>query len=72
LAWSGPDTFDVSEPKQRLTLYTTLLDCGQRPDFGRYVDAALLVRDWPRIRRLTSRRVIAVWERRLPELADAA
>jgi hypothetical protein len=49
-----------------------LLDCGQRPDFVRYVDAALLVRDWPRIRRLTSRRVIAVRERRLPELAKAA
>jgi len=50
LAWSGPDMFDVSDPKQRLTLYTTLLDCGQ----------------------LTSRRVIAVWQRRLPELAEAA
>jgi hypothetical protein len=72
LAWSGPDTFDVSDPKQRLTLYTTLLDCGQRYDFVHYVDAALLIRDWPRIRRLTSRRVIAVWESRLPQLADVA
>lgn len=72
LAWSGPDNFDVSDPGQRLTLYTTLLDCGQRDDFVRYVNAALLMRDWPRVRRLTARRVVAVWESRLPELATAA
>jgi hypothetical protein len=71
LAWSGPDTFDVSDPKQRLTLYRTLLDCGQRADFARYVNAGLFVQDWPRIRRLTGRSVIAVWESRLPPLAAA-
>jgi hypothetical protein len=27
LAWSGPPDFDVADPGQRLTLYTTLLDC---------------------------------------------
>jgi hypothetical protein len=72
LAWSGPDSFDVSDPGQRLTMYTTLLDCGQRADFVQYVNADLLMGEWPRIRRLTSRRVIAVWESRLPELASAA
>jgi hypothetical protein len=71
LAWSGTDTFDVSDPKQRLTLYRTLIDCGQREDFARYVNAGLFVQDWPRIRRLTGRRVIAVWESRLPALAAA-
>jgi hypothetical protein len=69
LAWSGPSDFDVSDPGQRLTLYTTLLDCGQRRDIVYYVNAELLCRDWPRIRRLTARRVIAIWERRLPGLA---
>jgi hypothetical protein len=69
LAWSGPDTFDVSDPGARLTLYRTLLDCGQRYDIIEYVNAELLCRDWPRIRRLTSRRLIAIWERRLPDLA---
>ncbi|GAB3334875.1 hypothetical protein GCM10027452_08450 [Micromonospora halotolerans] len=69
LAWSGPTQFDVADPRQRLTLYRTLMDCGQRDDIIRYVNATLLRRDWPRIRRLTARRVIALWERRLPELA---
>jgi hypothetical protein len=32
LAWSGPREFDVSDPGQRLTLYHTLLDCGQREE----------------------------------------
>jgi hypothetical protein len=72
LAWSGPEDFDVGDPKERLTLYTTLLDCGQREDIVRYVNGTLLVRDWPRIRRLTARRVITIWESRLPDLASAA
>ncbi|WP_346536462.1 hypothetical protein [Micromonospora sp. DPT] len=69
LCWSGLSEFDVADPRQRLTLYRTLMDCGQREDIIRYVNATLLRRDWPRIRRLTARRLIALWERRLPELA---
>jgi hypothetical protein len=68
LAWSGPSTFDVTDPRERLTLYCSLLDCGQRDDIIRYVNAELLCQDWPRIRRLTSRRLIALWEQCLPEL----
>lgn len=71
LAWSGPSDFDVADSGQRLTLYRTLLDCGQREDIVRYVNAMLLCDDWPRIRRLTSRRMIAIWERVLPDLAAA-
>ncbi|QOC93606.1 hypothetical protein [Micromonospora craniellae] len=69
LAWSGLTEFDVGDARQRLTLYRTLLDCGQREDIVRYVNATLLCADWPRIRRLTSRRLVALWERQLPELA---
>lgn len=69
LAWSGPTEFDVTDPRERLTLYCLLLDGGQRDDIIRYVNATLLRQDWPRICRLTARRVIALWERRLPELA---
>jgi hypothetical protein len=36
----------------------------------KYVNAELLCQDWPRIRRLTSRRLIAIWERILPDLAS--
>lgn len=71
LAWSGPAEFDVSDPRERLTLYCLLLDCGQRDDIVRYVNAELLRRDWPRIRRLTARRLVALWERRLPDLSTA-
>ena len=71
LAWSGPQDFDVADPGQRLTLYTTLLDCGQRNDIEHYVNAAHLIHDWPLIRRLTGRRIIAVWEARLSDLAAA-
>ncbi|MER7888231.1 hypothetical protein ABTX15_00195 [Micromonospora sp. NPDC094482] len=54
-----------------MTLYCLLLDCGQRDDVIRYVNAGLLRQDWPRIRRLTARRVISLWERLLPGLATA-
>lgn len=69
LAWSGLSEFDVTDPGERLTLYCILLDCGQKQDIIRYVNAELLRRDWPRIRRLTARRMVAVWERCLPDLA---
>ncbi|MET7748862.1 hypothetical protein [Micromonospora sp. NPDC005367] len=69
LAWSGPTDFDVSDPRERLTLYCLLLDCGQRDDIIRYIHPELLRRDWPRVRRLTARRLISLWERRLPDLA---
>jgi hypothetical protein len=72
LAWSGRTEFEVSDDRQRLTLYRTLLDCGQRGDIIAYVHAGLLRRDWPRIRRLTARRLVALWEARLPELATIA
>ncbi|MDG4802848.1 hypothetical protein [Micromonospora sp. WMMD980] len=69
LAWSGPTDYDLDDARERLTLYCLLLDCGQRSDVVRYVNAALLRQDWPRIRRLTARRVTRLWERRLPDLA---
>jgi len=52
-------------------LYTTLFDAGQRDDIARYVNRDLLIEDWPRIRRLTSRELIGIWEERLPVLASA-
>ena len=57
--------------RQRLTLYSILLDCGQRDDIATYVNRILLSSDWPNMRRLTSRELIGIWERQLPELAAA-
>ena len=33
LAWSGPTSYDVGDMRQRLTLYSILLDCGQSTGF---------------------------------------
>jgi len=71
LCWSGPADFDVTDAGQRLTLYTTLLDCGQPDDAAEYVNPDLLVQDWPKIRRLTARQLVQLWEQRLPQLAVA-
>lgn len=71
LCWSGPADFDVTDLRQRLTLYTTLLDCGQHDDASAYLNPELLEQDWPKIRRLTARQLIHVWEQQLPQLAAA-
>jgi hypothetical protein len=71
LAWSGPTSYDVGDMRQRLTLYSILLDCGQYDDIAAYVNRVLLSADWPNMRRLTSRELIGIWERQLPELAAA-
>ena len=71
LAWSGPTSYDVEDMRQRLTLYSILLDCGQSEDIAVYINRGLLSADWPNLRRLTSRELIGIWERRLPELAAA-
>jgi hypothetical protein len=69
LCWSGDPVFDVNDSHQRLTLYTTLLGEGKREDLARWIHWALLVADWPKIRRLTSRDLISTWETLLPALA---
>jgi hypothetical protein len=71
LCWCGPADFDVTDAGQRLTLYTTLLDCGQLGDVVEYVILDLLEQDWPKIRRLTARQLVRLWEQRLPQLAVA-
>jgi hypothetical protein len=71
LAWSGLTSYDIGDMRQRLTLYSILLDCGQRDDIAVYVNRGLLSADWPNMRRLTSRELIGIWERQLPQLAAA-
>jgi len=70
LCWSGPADFDVTDPAERLTLYTLLMSCGQRADVAAYVNGALLRRDWPNVKRLTTRELTCVWEQRLPQLVQ--
>jgi hypothetical protein len=69
LPWVGIEFFDLDNPAQRLTFYRLLMDSGRRTDVTENINADLLCLDWPGIRRLTGRGVIAVWERILPVLA---
>jgi hypothetical protein len=71
LCWSGSPRFSIDDPLDRLALYSALFDAGQREDIARYVNRELLMRAWPRVRRLTSRELIDIWEERLPPLAAA-
>jgi len=71
LCWSGSPRFSIDDPFDRLALYTALFDAGQRDDLARYVNRELLIEDWPRMRRLTSRELIGIWEQCLPALAAA-
>jgi hypothetical protein len=61
--------FDVTDPRRRLTLYTTLIGEGQRADLAQWINWAHLIEDWPKVRRLTARDLIGVWEKQLPDLA---
>jgi hypothetical protein len=70
LAWSGLTEYDVTDLRQRLTLSRVLLDCGQREDVTRYLNATLLVHDWPYLRRMMDNGLMATWERRLPALRE--
>jgi hypothetical protein len=71
LCWSGSPVFNVADPRRRLTLYLTLIGEGQRADLARWVNWGHLRDDWPKVRRLTARDLISVWESLLPDLAAA-
>jgi hypothetical protein len=71
LCWSGSPEFDITDPRRRLTLYLTLIGEGQRADLARWINWALLVKDWPKVRLLTAKDLTRVWEDLLPDLAAA-
>ncbi|MER8009595.1 hypothetical protein [Streptomyces sp. NPDC094149] len=71
LAWSGLRQFDVEDDKLLLGLYRILLTNGLREDLTRYVNAALLMRHWPRLRVAVGKPIRTCWEQRFPELVAA-
>ncbi|MEU9075573.1 transcriptional regulator [Kitasatospora sp. NPDC048538] len=72
LAWSGLRTFDLAQPRQRMGLYRIVLNEGMREDLVHFLDAGLLVQQWPVLRTLIGPAVRAVWEGAFAELAAAA
>lgn len=72
LAWSGLRRFEVSDEKLLLGLYRIVLTNGLRDDLIGYLNADLLVRNWPRLRIALGKPVRTCWEQRFPELVAAA
>lgn len=72
LAWSGLRVFDLDRPRLRMGLYRIVLTEGMREDLVRFLDAELLVQQWPVLRTLVGPAVRTVWESAFAELAAAA
>ncbi|MEU9802107.1 hypothetical protein [Streptomyces sp. NPDC051000] len=68
VAWSGMRTYDLDRPRQRMSLYRTVLAEGRREDLIAFLDRDLLVAQWPVLRTLVSRHVRQAWEDRFPQL----
>ncbi|MET7698348.1 hypothetical protein [Streptomyces sp. NPDC005485] len=67
LAWSGMTSYDLSNPRQRMGLYRTVLHEGLHDDLPRYLNRDLLLELWPVLRTIAGR---TVWEDAFPELAS--
>ncbi|MFD9196411.1 hypothetical protein ACFWCA_50530 [Streptomyces phaeochromogenes] len=68
IAWSGLRVLDLDRPRQRMSLYRTVLAEGMRDDLCRYLNKAILLELWPKLHMLISRAIKDVWEEAFPEL----
>ena len=65
LAWPGLREYDLADADTRRSMYGLLLTQGQRGDIVRYVNGALLRKDWPVIKQSLSPRLGRQCERYL-------
>ncbi|MFD4630691.1 transcriptional regulator [Streptomyces sp. NPDC058284] len=72
LAWSGLTTFDLDQPRLRMSYYRIVLAEGLHDDLVRYLHHDLLISLWPTLRMLISRDIREVWESSFDELARVA
>jgi hypothetical protein len=70
VAWSGLRIYDLDRPRQRMSLYRTVLAEGQHDDLVAILNRDLLLAQWPMLRTLVSRHVRHVWEDAFPVLAS--
>jgi hypothetical protein len=70
VAWSGLRTYDLDRPRQRMSLYRTVLAEGQHDDLVAVLNRNLLLAQWPVLRTLVSRHIRHVWEDAFPMLAS--
>ena len=50
LSWPGMREFDVSDDHVRRSMYGVVLTQGRRNDVARFLNAQLLIEDWPVLR----------------------
>ncbi|MEV5957514.1 hypothetical protein ACFXDF_31560 [Streptomyces sp. NPDC059426] len=55
IAWSGLRTYDLDRPRQRMSLYRSVLAEGQREDITCFLNRDLLLALWPTMRTMISR-----------------
>lgn len=65
LTWPGLREFDVSDDRLRRSLYGIVLTQGRRGDVARFVNAKLLLEDWPLLRTSLDAKVRRNCERHL-------
>jgi hypothetical protein len=68
LAWSGLTTFDLDQPRLRMSYYRIVLAEGRHDDLVQFLNHDLLIEMWPVLRTLISRDIREVWERTFDEL----
>ncbi|MDQ0955965.1 hypothetical protein QFZ24_009974 [Streptomyces phaeochromogenes] len=68
IAWSGLRVLDLDRPRQRMSLYRTVLAEGMRDDLCRYLNKGILLKLWPVLHKLISTAIKDVWEEAFPEL----
>ncbi|HEY7142623.1 MAG TPA: hypothetical protein VH637_00120 [Streptosporangiaceae bacterium] len=66
LSWPGMRECDVGDDSSRRRMYGILLTQGRRNEVARFLNARLLVQDWPLIRNSLDPRLRRWCERRLP------
>lgn len=68
IAWSGLRALDLDRPRQRMSLYRTVLAEGMREDLCRFLNKDILLELWPVLRKLISSSIKDVREEAFPDL----
>ncbi|MBB2910015.1 hypothetical protein FHS43_001261 [Streptosporangium becharense] len=71
LCWSGLTAFDLTDRRLRMSLYRTIITGGGRTDAESYLNAGILVADWPTLRRGIGPSYRRAWESKIDLLGGA-
>ena len=71
LSWPGMREFDVSDDRVRRSMYGVVLTQGRRNEVARFLNARLLMEDWPLIRTSLDPKLRRWCERRFALRSDA-